>query len=370
MNAARMAGLNVRQIINEPTAAALTYAVNHWRRNARIMVYDLGGGTFDVTMVQMEEYGVMRSLETTGNHILGGKDWDELLVQLICDKVYEGTGEELKNIPSAYKTLCCAAEGMKKKLTQFEKTSIKLRLPEYGIFTVQVTLDEFNSFTRPLLERTGSLCRNLISGLGMTWDDVTDILLVGGSTRMKQVPAYLKKISGHMPICHVDPDEAVAMGAAIQVHLPMPEYVVSTLKKYDSGRGDLPVGEEKVLDNALSVSHTDIVAHAMGVIAVNDQGTSYINKTIIPANQRIPCKCAEAFRFYTSEDGKNEVEIYVLQGTGAPLECNITGKYIVSGIRHNRKDNPTVIHIQYSYDVNGMIHVQARQNDGWSRAGQ
>lgn len=122
--------------------------------------------------------------------------------------------------------------------------------------------------------------------------------------------------------------------------------------------------------NALSVSHTDIVAHAMGVIAVNDQGTSYINKTIIPANQRIPCKCAEAFRFYTSEDGKNEVEIYVLQGTGAPLECNITGKYIVSGIRHNRKDNPTVIHIQYSYDVNGMIHVQARQNDGWSRAGQ
>lgn len=116
-------------------------------------------------------------------------------------------------------------------------------------------------------------------------------------------------------------------------------------------------------NNALCMNHVDVVAHAMGIIAVNAEGTRYINKTIIPANQKIPVKCAEAFYYYTSARGDNEVEIYVLQGTKTPLECQIIGKYVVSGITHNREDNPTTIKIQYSYDINGMVHVQARQGN-------
>ena len=381
MEAAEKAGLKVKQIINEPVAAALTYAVGHWRENARIMVYDLGGGTFDVTMIQMLKYGVMKSLETTGNHILGGKDWDEMLAGIICDKALDDTGVNIREEPEIFKKVTRAAENLKRKLTQFDSVSIKLNLPDYGEYIAEVMLDEFDSCTRPILERTGNLCHNLLSGLGMTWDDVTDILLVGGSTKMKQVPAYLKEISGHVPITHVDPDEAVALGAAIQVHLPMPEYVVTevSLKISEvhndfsglesissvSGNDDNSsiVGKECVLDNALSIRHSDIVAHAMGIIAVNDEGTEYINKTIVPANQQIPCKCAEAFRFYTADGSKNELEIYVLQGTAAPLESNIIGKYVVSGITHNKYENPTIIRIQYSYDVNGMIHVQARQGN-------
>lgn len=374
MKAAKRAGLNVRQIINEPVAAALTYAVSHWRENARIMVYDLGGGTFDVTMVQMQEYGVMRSLETTGNHILGGKDWDEELVKLICDKIFSETNTDISDLPDVYRTVARQAENIKKKLTTYASTSLNIRLPDYGYYTVTITVEEFNSCTRPLLERTGNLCQNLLNGLNMKWDEVTDILLVGGSTKMKQVPAYLKEISGHIPLCHVNPDEAVATGAAIQVHLPMPEYLVTTVSSFANEFGSrfkfntkppapLQIGQECILDNALSVRPSDIVAHAMGIIAVNDDGTQYINKTIIPANQQIPCKCAEAFHFYTTEKGKNEMEIFVLQGTAAPLECNIIGKYVVSGIRHNKYDNPTTVRIQYSYDVNGMIHVQARQGD-------
>src|SRR5699024_10274243 len=121
------------------------------------------------------------------------------------------------------------------------------------------------------------------------------------------------------------------------------------------------VGKEIALNNALCMSHVDVVAHAMGVIAVNAEGTHYINKTIVPANQRIPVKCAEAFHYYTSARGENEVEIYVLQGIKTPLDCEIIGKYVVSGISHNRNDNPTTIKIQYSYDINGIVHVQARQ---------
>ena len=300
------------------------------------------------------------------------------MIRLICDKVLDETGEDLRSIPAALKTVTRKAETLKKQLTQLDSTSLRLRLPEYGPYTVTVTLEEFNEYTRPMLERTGNLCRHLLNGLGMTWADVTDILLVGGSTKMKQVPDYLREISGHMPINHVNPDEAVAMGAAIQVHLPMPEYVVTTLQlKISEVHNDFseltrfgkvqkklpPIGKECVLQDALRISHTDIVAHAMGVIAVNDAGTRYINKTIIPANQQIPCKCAEAFHFVTSPGGKNEVEIYVLQGTEAPPDCNIVGKYVVSGITHHSYENPTVIRIQYSYDVNGMVHVQARQGN-------
>ena len=368
MRAARRAGLNVRQIINEPVAAAMTYAVSHWRENAVIMVYDLGGGTFDVTMVQMQEYGVMRSLETTGNHILGGKDWDEALTELIKSKLLEETGIDADSSPILSRTVIRQAEIIKKKLTQFDSTELRLKLPDYGEYKLTVTLDEFNAATRPLLERTGSLCLNLLEGLGLGWEDVTDILLVGGSTRMRQVPAYLRELSGHDPISHVDPDEAVALGAAIQVHLPAPEYLVTKVPdaKDEAFTGRIRMkktkasSEESVLENALSIRCTDIVAHAMGIIAVNDAGTHYINKTIIPANQQIPCKCAEAFRFYTTEDGKNEMEIYVLQGTAAPAECNITGKYRVTGIPHDKHNNPRIIRIQYSYDINAMIHVQAR----------
>lgn len=204
---------------------------------------------------------------------------------------------------------------------------------------------------------------------------------------MRQVTTYLKRISGHTPLSQVNPDEAVALGAAIQVYLPLPEYTVITMapnvgdeqsrsfssfkfKKASAQSSQTPlyslpgvVGKETSLVNALSMNHVDVVAHAMGVIAVNAEGTRYINKTIVPANQKIPVKCAEAFHYHTSARGENEVEIYVLQGTKAPLECQIIGKYVVSGISHNREENPTTIKIQYSYDINGIVHVQARQGN-------
>ncbi len=282
LNAAKTAGLNVRQIINEPSAAAMTYALSHWRKNAKIMVYDLGGGTFDVTILQMSDMPVMRSLKTTGNHMLGGKDWDDLLIRLICDKIFSETGTDLRSVPAAYKAVERQAETLKKSLTQLYSTSVTVMLPEQGRYKITVTVDEFNEYTRPLLERTGSLCRNLLGELNMSWDDLTDILLVGGSTRMKQVPAYLEEISGHTPISHVNPDEAVAMGAAIQVNLPVPDYKEVSLRTVqDTAEVRQSAAEEETeLSSPLSLRYTDIVAHAMGIIAVNDEGTYYINKQL------------------------------------------------------------------------------------------
>ncbi len=387
INAAKRAGLKVRQIINEPTAAAMNYGANHWRENARVLVYDLGGGTFDTTLVRMRKNGQMESMQTLGDHTLGGKDWDARLVSLIREKVEEDTGISMEDNPDVHQMISQAAEGVKKQLTQRNTASLRLRLPDYGVYTVSVTLEEFEQSTLDLIERTGSLCESMLRGMGLGWRDITDILLVGGSTRMRQVAAYLKRISGHTPLSQVHPDEAVALGAAIQVHQALPEYsvisVVSTEPEANEDKGGIfrfrrnahsaqpqaavpdmgVVGRETRLENALCVRHVDVVAHAMGVIAVNKEGTHYINKTIVPANQQIPVKCAEAFHYYTSSTQENEVEIYVLQGVKAPLECQIIGKYVVSGITHNRADNPTTIKIQYSYDVNGMIHVQARQGE-------
>lgn len=387
INAAKKAGLKIRQIINEPTAAAINYGLNHWRENARILVYDLGGGTFDVTIVQMKKRNQMESLQTIGDHTLGGKDWDSRISMIIEDKIEGEIGLSVIDHPEIHQIVIQSAESVKKQLTAYNIANVRINIPDYGWYSTTLSLEEFEQNTSDLIERTGTLCESLLDGLKITWVDITDILLVGGSTRMRQVITYLKRISGHTPLSQVNPDEAVALGAAIQVHLPLPEYSVLTIAHADDNKSSsdfssfkfkkaishLPttptysssgvIGKEIALKNALCMSHVDVVAHAMGIIAVNTEGTWYINKTIIPANQKIPVKCAEAFHYYTSAHGDNEIEIYVLQGTKSPLECPIIGKYVVSGITHNREDNPTTIKIQYSYDINGMVHVQARQGN-------
>ena len=223
MEAARLAGLNVRQIINEPTAAAMNYGANHWRKNARILVYDLGGGTFDVTLVEMKADSQMNSLQTIGDHALGGKDWDDRLAGLIEQHIQAETGLDPASCTGLHTLAAQAAESVKKQLSQRTSVPVSLTLPGYGRYSTDITREEFEQSTRDLIGRTGALCQNLLDGLGIGWQDVTDVLLVGGSTRMPQVSAYLKQISGHTPLSQVHPDEAVALGAAIQVHLPLPE---------------------------------------------------------------------------------------------------------------------------------------------------
>ncbi len=361
LNAAKKAGLKVRMLINEPTAAALNYGVDHFRENAIILVYDLGGGTFDVTLLQMGHNKEISCLKTMGNHILGGKDWDHALATYLAQVIENETGESVKNDYTFMNELSGKVEKIKKDLTKAMQTKVKLYIPDYGTYETTITRETFEQLTKSLLDQTVTLCEGILRESNIKWKDITDILLVGGSTRMPQVSTYLQKISGHKPLALLNPDEAVALGAAIQTTLPLPKYNSYTASHSNNIIRAGQVKTEEKLTSLSAISVKDVQAHALGIIAVNAEGTYYENQNIIPANQEIPVKRAREFKYYTSPNKDNELDIYLLQGTKPILECEILNKYVVSGIKH--QNEPTTMRIQYSYDASGMVHVQARQNN-------
>ena len=374
--AGRDAGLNVLSIIHEPTAAAMCYGQQKWRENAIIMVYDLGGGTFDVTLVGMGKNHKLESLCTDGDHKLGGKDWDEKLAQLVLKKIRDEYDPDLdsKEEKDLYAEIHSMAENWKKELSkQSAQVTCKVKVPGTGLCTINITRDEFDSATAELLDYTGGKCEAVLNKKDLTWDNVTDVLLVGGSTRMPQVREFLKqKRNGKEPISHVNPDEAVALGAALQTVVEKQEYKIISAAKLSKGPAEVddlkgmalvsrysgPVGAPETLSFA-SISARDVQAHGMGIVAVNEDGTKYVNENIVPPNTSFPVKYAKNVRFYTSPEA-NEMEVFVLEGTEKEPGLNVfNAKYVVSGIKHEK--GGAIIRVQYSYDRNGIIHVQARQ---------
>lgn len=378
IRAAETAGLKVKKIIDEPNAAAMAYGLNHWRENANILVYDLGGGTFDVTLVHMGKDGVLSTITTRGNHKLGGRDWDARIEDILVTRFESETGLDIRGDRELLSIVSGMSEGVKKQLSaqNMQATKVSALFPGYGKATVTITKAEFEENTADLLDRTGALCLAVLEEAGLSQKDVTDVLLVGGSTRMPQVSAYLQRLFNKRPLSHVNPDEAVALGAAIQsskeneAYAALSVQVVDGKKTTDRTKSGLSshvsVRAERKLSSLSMLTLRETTAHAMGVIAINDDGNRYYNEIIIPANHPRPVRAAKKFRFYTSPRTANELAIYVLQGDSEnPLDCQITYKYVVTGIKHvNRGEKiGTVIRLQYSYDVNGVIHIQARQED-------
>ena len=378
IRAAETAGLKVKKIIDEPNAAAMAYGLNHWRENANILVYDLGGGTFDVTLVHMGKDGVLSTITTRGNHKLGGRDWDARIEDILVTRFESETGLDIRGDRELLSIVSGMSEGVKKQLSaqNMQATKVSALFPGYGKATVTLTKAEFEENTADLLDRTGALCLAVLEEAGLSQKDVTDVLLVGGSTRMPQVSAYLQRLFNKRPLSHVNPDEAVALGAAIQsskeneAYAALSVQVVDGKKTTDRTKSGLSshvsVRAERKLSSLSMLTLRETTAHAMGVIAINDDGNRYYNEIIIPANHPRPVRAAKKFRFYTSPRTANELAIYVLQGDSEnPLDCQITYKYVVTGIKHvNRGEKiGTVIRLQYSYDVNGVIHIQARQED-------
>ena len=373
VRAAEKAGIKVKRIIDEPNAAALAYGMNHWRENANILVYDLGGGTFDVSLVHMGKNGEMSTISTQGNHKLGGRDWDGRLQGILLDLFEEEVQTSIRDDKEIKRIISGISEGVKKKLSVATTATVTELLPGYGSVTVSVTRKLFDERTRDLIDRTGALCDAILKDLGITARDITDVLLVGGSTRMPQVTEYLENKFGKKPISHVNPDEAVALGAAIQSTKKNEDYMdiavleVDGKKKADRTGLDLSnkftAKDERKMDLcALSINETD--AHAMGVIAWDDDKKEYYNEVIIPENHKRPVRAAKRFSFFTSPNSNNELVVYVLQGGSRnPLECEVTHKYVVSGIKHELGGDRygITMKIQYSYDVNGIVHVQARK---------
>ena len=381
--AAGSAGLRVQEILEEPAAAALAYGLHHWRAGVRILVYDLGGGTFDVSVVEMDDKLAMYVKGTEGLKFLGGVDFDEALQRLVLRKLTAAADIDPQFISeSEHFVIRGEMESLKIKLSDHQAPRFAGVVGGQRV-NVEILRSDFEHECNNLLEDTGKIIDNLLTDklklfpenlankpltdkLKLFPDVITDVLLVGGSTIMPCVREYITHTFGKPPITHANPATAVAVGAAIRTLKTKVDDIGIVREK--KAQQNIPLkAESKIAVEFLGdIELRKTATHTMGIIEKSEDGTKYVNEHIISAGKPIPCKSARKFKYYPSKNSSNELEIYVLQGDREnPLECNIQNKYVVTGIRHVKKGEQegTLIRIQYSYDKDGIIRVQARQED-------
>lgn len=338
--AANKAGLNVLRIINEPTAAAVAFGVRPTHRAANYLVYDLGGGTFDVSIVQIAP-DELRVIGTEGDHELGGKNWDDRILAFLAERFETEFGISL--VGDEINDLMVLSEETKKKLRELSSVSVTVqgggRVGRY-----ELTRTHFEDMTSDLLQRTADFCEQALTEQHMNWHDLEGVLLVGGSTRMPAVKRLIENVSGKPALAGVDPDEAVAKGAAIQAAMDYEK---------QSGTRLVLVGRK--------ATSTDVIGSSMGMIALNEDGTKYINSIIIPKNKMIPCAETRPFTLKVRRSGENRLEVYMTQGEMPdPMSCVYLGKYVFTGIPPVQSKT-VVIDITYAYNINGIVDVSAKE---------
>ena len=330
-DAGKIAGLEVKRIINEPTAAALAYGIDK-EDDQKIMVYDLGGGTFDVSIIEMGD-GVQEVLATAGNNRLGGDDFDQRVIDWIADEFKKSEGVDLRGDKMAMQRLKEAAEKAKIELSNV--TTSTINLPFIGMnsdgtpLNLEMTLTraKFNELTADLVEATMGPVRQAISDSGLKTSDLHKILMVGGSSRIPAVQEAVKKYTGVEPFKGINPDECVAIGAAIQ--------------------GGVLAGDVKGL-LLLDVTPLSLGIETMGGI----------NTKIIDRNTTIPVKKSQIFS--TAVDNQPSVEVHVLQGERDFAKDNKTlGVFHLDGIMPARRGVPQ-IEVTFDIDANGIVHVSAK----------
>ena len=353
IEAGEKAGLNVLAIINEPTAAAFAYGLNKKDSEQTVLIYDLGGGTFDVTVARLNQDKI-DILGSDGNHELGGKDWDDCIARYLSEQFYEKYGVDLSSDEEMVASLLVTAESMKKQLTVRDEVSVPIRYKDIQ-GTLNITEEVFEEISEFLLGATKDLTEDLLQSIGCSWADITGVILVGGSTRMRMIHKYVEAMSGKEPLSGVNVDEAVALGAAIRANIDdSGKTVQQSFMGLLSGKKNVEViGAKKV---------TDVTAHALGMIAISKDGESYENSVIIPKNSAIPVSMNRSYNFKTRAKN-NELEVYVLQGAyRRPLDNIILDKYTISGIERTNS-NTSVIEVSYQYNANGVVDVSAVQKE-------
>ncbi|KFZ39513.1 Hsp70 family protein, partial [Thermoactinomyces sp. Gus2-1] len=254
-DAGRIAGLNVLRIINEPTAAALAYGLDKMHMEQNILVYDLGGGTFDVTIMHLSPSG-LRVLSTGGAKNLGGFDWDNVVMNYLNEEFQKQGGIDLLEDPMLEQDLRDKAEIAKKTLSVRDRTNVFLSANGINA-SITLTREIFDELTAPLLNRTQKIMEFVLEDANIEWKDIDKVLLVGGSTRMKQVPAMIERVTGIKPSLDVNPDEVVALGAAIQ----------GAILQIKEGNADLSLSQSFPV-----VEVQDVNSHSMGVVALDESG--------------------------------------------------------------------------------------------------
>lgn len=354
IEAANKAGLQDVVLINEPTAAAFAYGLNESGVEQTILIYDLGGGTFDVTIarVNTQEIDVLGS---DGNHELGGKDWDDCIARYLASEFNDKFGIDISEEPGMIDSLLVTAESVKKQLSSKDTATVPISCK--GVKgTIEMTVDLFDSISQFLLGTTKDVIERLMQSLNMGWNAIDNVILVGGSTRMRMIHNYVKEMSGKPPLGGVDVDAAVALGAAIRANITSTGEVLPAIGGRSSGKTDaLPA-------IAGAKAYKDAIAHSLGMISISEDGKRYVNSRIIPKNSKIPASETRPFKFWT-RDEDNELEIYVLQGEfERPLDNTVVNKYVVTGIQKTTPPD-SVINVSYKYTENGVIEVNAIQQE-------
>jgi molecular chaperone DnaK len=347
IEAGQIAGLNVLEIINEPTAAALAYGYNNMETRRRILVYDLGGGTFDVTILEIDK-GLLRVIATDGNAELGGKDFDDRILQSMFESFEAEHGIDLSDRLEVVGDWRDKAEKMKVRLSELK--SVRERLSFEGkTTTLELSRDRFMEMTSDLVSLTEDLVNFTVDKADMTWSEVGDVLLVGGSTRMPMISELIERISGKKPIRSINPDDAVALGAALKGWL-----ATSTL---ESLPGDAPVRQDNT--GALPpppITIQDVTAHSLGIVTINHTG-QLGNSIILPKNTTIPASREKLYT--TSSDAMTAVSIRVSQGEDQDLDfCRVVGEFVLGPIPPRPKGESR-IRVILSYDKNSNVKVSA-----------